>query len=189
MFSDRRRKWTCLNIGKVKNFFFCDPEWLRSWVGHLCELRSSPLFHIAFIDTFFSVMAITVSALSYSAISQMPPPPQPPNPSKSSFNLHLPALPAYWFSIFPLLPPPLPVLQLSPSSLTLSTVQPVSLRFFFFFFLNSVFHSLTWSGQSFSSLTRSKPQPCSELLKVRKWRCNVIEWLGNRIHEGQVWSC
>ncbi len=56
-------------------------------------------------------------------------------------------------------------------------------------FVLSLFHSLRWSGQSFSSLTRSKPQPCSKLLKVRKWRCNVIERSGNRIYEGWLWSC
>lgn len=105
----------------------------------------------------------------------------------SIFILLLPRLIDFLFSLFS--PSSPPVLQLSPSSQTLPTVQPVSLRFFFIFFFNSVFHSLTRSGQSFSSLTRSKPQPCSELLKVRKWRCNVIEWSGNRIHEGWVWSC
>lgn len=150
--------------------------------------RPVPPSHIASIDT-FSATAITVSALSYSAISQTPPPPpppQPPNPIHIILQSSSSCSPGLSIFYFPFSPPPLPpVLQLSPSSQTLPTVQPVSLRFFLFFF-NSVFHSLTRSGQSFSSLTRSKPQPCSELLKVRKWRCNVIEWSSNRIHEGWV---
>lgn len=52
------------------------------------------------------------------------------------------------------------------------------------------FPTLPWSTRRFSpTLTRSKPQPCSEMLKVCKWRCNAIERSGNRIHEGRLWSC
>lgn len=144
-----------------------------------------PPSHIAFIDM-FSAMAISVGALSYSAISQTPPPPQPPNPIHIILQSSSSCSPGVSIFHFPSSPPPLPCPPaLSIFSNTLPTVQPVSLRFFFFFFIFCLY-SLTRSGQSFSSLTRSKPQPCSELLKVRKWRCNVIEWSGNRIYEGWV---
>lgn len=125
------RKWTCLNIRKVKSCVSVTLNGSEAEVATCERCVPPPLSHIASIDT-FSVMAITVSALSYSAISQPPPPPQPPNPSTSSFNLHPPALPAYRFSIFPLLPPSSP---LSPSSLhLLKHFQQFSLSLWVFFF-------------------------------------------------------
>lgn len=78
--------------------------------------------------------------------------------------------------------PPISTLLLSSSpSIFCSTfpaVQPIS---------PPSFLTLPQSGRRFSpTLTRSKPQPRSELLKVRKWRCNAIERWGNRIHEGRL---
>lgn len=173
-------KWTGLNKRRRSRKAKC----LRRRAALLSHRLTSPS-----MDT-FSAMAITVSALSYSAISQTPPPPQPPNPIHIILQSSSSCSPGLSIFYFPFSPSSSSLSSSTPSifSNTLPTVQPVSLTFLkknsF-----SLFHSLTQSGQSFSSLTRSKPQPCSELLKVRKWRCNVIEWLGNRIYEGWVWSC
>lgn len=72
------------------------PKRLRRRAGHLCELLSCP------IDT-FSAMAITVSALSYSAISPTspPPPPQPPNPILQSSSSCSPGLSIFYFPFSP----------------------------------------------------------------------------------------
>lgn len=147
----------------------------KSWPPNISgdKLVAPVLSHITSIYT-FTAMAITVSALSYSAVFlKRHHLPSPQILSTSSFNPPAPL--AYWFSIFPFLPPHLPVLQLSPSSQThqfsLSLWGSFKQPFLFFLSLTLLLNLV-----SFSSLTRSKPQPCSELLKVRKWRCNVIEW-------------
>ncbi|KAM7424604.1 hypothetical protein PAMA_000792 [Pampus argenteus] len=94
-------------------------------------------------------MAITVSALSYSTITSSPAPKSLPH-HPSIFILLLPQLIDFLFSLFS--PPPFPL-----SSISLHHLKHTS------------------CSSSFSSLTRSKHQPCSELLKVHKWRCNAIE--------------
>lgn len=99
-------------------------------------------------------------------------PPQSPNPPPPSILLNpiriiLQSSSPYSSDLlifyFPLPPPPPP-----PSSIFSSVfpaAQHASLRS----------PSLLRPGQSFSSLTRSEPRPRSELLKLRKWRRNVIE--------------
>lgn len=95
--------------------------------------RPIPPSHIASIDT-FSATAITVSALSYSAISQTPPPPppQPPNPIHIILQSSSSCSPGLSIFYFPFSPPPLP---LSSSSLhLLKHFQQFSLSLWVCFF-------------------------------------------------------
>lgn len=103
-----------------------------------------------------------------------------PNPthttlqSSSSCSPHPRLIDFLFPRIFPLL------LSSSPSIFcsTFPAVRPVS---------PLSFPTLPRSSRRFSpTLTRSKPQPRLELLKVRKWRCNTIKRWGNRIHEGRL---
>lgn len=156
VFSDQRRE----KSGQV-SITEDDLVW-KSWLqnGSEEELVTSgrccpvPPSHIISIDTTFSAMAITVGALSYSAISQTPPPPQLPNPFHIILQSSSSCSPGLSIFYFPFYSPPLPCPPaLSIFSNALPTVQPVSLRFF-----NSVFylsHSLTlvrvsplWQGRS-----------------------------------------
>ncbi len=173
------RKWTGLNNGRRlgPSWSAMTPKRLRRRAGHLWELLSCPTvsdrFHrYIFSDGHHRQCPKLLRNLS-NATSSPAPKSHPHHPS--IFILLLPRLIDFLFSLFS------PSSPLSSSSLHLLKHTSYSSACLF-----SLFHSRTQSGQSFSSLTRSKPQPCSELLKVRKWRCNVIEWLGNRIYEGWV---
>lgn len=112
--------------------------------GSCCPV---PLSQIASIDT-FSAMAITVSALSYSAISQTPPPPQPPNPIHIILQSSSSCSPGLSIFYFPFSPPPLPCPPaLSIFSNILPTAQPVSFLSFTLV-LSLVRVSPLWQGRS-----------------------------------------
>lgn len=95
--------------------------------------------------------------------SPNPPPQHPPKSHPHHPSIFIPLLLRlidFPFSPLPLSPPPSSIF-----SSTFPAAQHVSLRS----------PSLPRTGQSFSSLTRSEPWPRAELLKLRKWRRNVIE--------------
>lgn len=98
--------------------------------------RSVPPSHIASINRFIAVV-VAVCALSYSAISQMPPrpqpPPSPPNPIHITFQSSSSCSPSLSIFYFPSSPP---VLQLFPSSQTHFQQFSLSLRLERFFFFN-----------------------------------------------------
>lgn len=148
-----------------------------------CQESDKPLTSVPSIGTFLQRSVVgALKATLQSLRSPLPPPPPLAQAPKSH-----PRHP----SIFILLPPPrlidflfpriFPLLLSSSPSIFCSVspaVQPVS---------PLSFPTLPRSGRRFSpTLTRSKPQPRSELLKVRKWRCNAIERWGNRIHGGRL---
>lgn len=98
--------------------------------------RPVPPSHIASIDT-FSATAITVSALSYSAISQTPPPPpppQPPNPIHIILQSSSSCSPGLSIFYFPFSPPPLPPRPPALSIFSNTSNSPACLSEVFFFF-------------------------------------------------------
>lgn len=158
------RKWTSLNNRRWLSLYLVSgnvmkpwpPKCLRRRALHLWERLSCPTISHSLHRYVFSGAHCRQRPKLLRNLSQMPPPPQPPNPIHIIFQSSSSCSRGLSIFYFPFSPPPLPCPPaLSIFSNTLPTVQPVSLRFFFYsaFSLVALFHSLVrvsplWQGRS-----------------------------------------